>query len=201
MILRIPSTLNRYTFGIDDPINFTDKKGSELDDGDLAELWPIDFGGEVGGGGGFSGLTIGRATIAALRQVFGKPVDMNQDNSDTTWLHYRNIGPVPGTVEIQADSKSQVIQVISIVPDNLTVQAAETLYGRDFRVIRYAFDNCLDVGGDSPIYESPTGSLEFIVYPTLGIAIRQERGRVIEIEYRSDSLGPKESQCKGKPGK
>src|SRR5258708_39455255 len=88
----------------------------------------------------FSGLTIGSATIAALRQVFGKPVDMNQDNSDTTWLHYRNIGPVPGTVEIQADSKSQVIRVISVVPDNLTVQAAETLYGRDFRVIRYAFD-------------------------------------------------------------
>src|SRR5438132_7485244 len=67
----------------------------------------------------FSGLRIGKATIADFQKVFGKPMDLYQDNSGTTYLQYRNIGPVTGVVEVQADTKSNIIGVISIDPDNL----------------------------------------------------------------------------------
>jgi hypothetical protein len=67
---------------------------------------------------------------------------------------------VPGKVEIAADKKTQLVEYVAVDPDNLSLEAAKELFGNGFRIVRYAFDMCLDKGGEGPIYESPNGSLE-----------------------------------------
>ncbi len=96
-----------------------------------------------------------------------------------------------------ADKKTQLIGDVTVSPHNLSLDDAKELFGNDHRTIRYDFDMCLDKGGEGPIYESPNGSLEFVVYPALGIAIFTDGRRARYIDYRSTPLGPKESQCKG----
>jgi hypothetical protein len=56
----------------------------------------------------FSGLRIGEATIADVTKRFGAPTDTYRDNKGITWLYYRDIGPVAGKVEIEAESKSKL---------------------------------------------------------------------------------------------
>jgi hypothetical protein len=143
----------------------------------------------------YFGVRIGKATIADVTKRFGTATDTYQDNYGITWLYYRDIGPVPGKVEVQADSKSKVIRIITISPERLSLENAKKVFGSDFKVVRYAPDTCLDFGGDGPIYESANGPLEFIEYRSIGVVLERDAGRVIRIEYRSEAPGPKESQC------
>jgi hypothetical protein len=147
----------------------------------------------------FHGLTIGKAKIADVKRELGNPVEQTDDRHGSIYMFYKDIGPVPGTVEIGADKNTQLVGYVAVYPDNLSLDAAKELFGSGFRIMRYAFDMCLDKGGEGPIYESRNGSLEFVVYPALGIAIYPEQGRARDITYNSKPLGRKEFQCKGKP--
>lgn len=149
----------------------------------------------------FHGLTIGKVKIADVKRQLGTPLDEYEDQRGTIWMHYKDIGPVPGKVEIPADKKTQLVWYVTVYPDNLSLDAAKELFGGSYRVIRYNFDSCLDNGGEAPIYESPNGSLEYVIYPALGIAIYPELGRARDITYGSKPPGAKQSQCKGKPPK
>lgn len=144
----------------------------------------------------FVDLGIGKATITEVTNRFGRPTDVHRDNSGTTWLYYRNVGPVPGKVEMQADTKSEILQLVSVFPDNLFLEGARKLFGQNFKVIRYNFDSCLNVGGEAPLYESKDGQIEFIVYERLGIALSRDGEQIKEIDYLSKPIGTKESRCK-----
>jgi hypothetical protein len=151
----------------------------------------------------FHGLTIGKAKVADVKKQLGNPMEQTDDGHGSVYMFYKDIGPVPGKVEISADKRTQLVWYVAVYPDNLSLDAAKELFGRDYRIIRYNFDNCLDIGGEAPIYEDESGPLEFMVYAARGIVLHLERqpDRVEGIDYRSTPLGPKKSQCKGKKGK
>jgi hypothetical protein len=87
---------------------------------------------------------------------------------------------------------------VEVSPLNLSLDAAKTLFGPDFRLIHYAFYSCLGDAEASPIYESEDGPLEFVVYPRAGIVLQFEQrpDRVTSIDYNGKPIGAKKSRCK-----
>jgi hypothetical protein len=144
----------------------------------------------------FEGLTVGKATVATVTQRFGNPSDRLRDRTGATWLYYNDIGPVPGRVEVVSGTNSQTIDFVTVYPNDLSLDDAKKILGSDFKVTRYAFDECLANGGEAPLYESASGPLEFFVYARRGIAFRAQGNRVTEIEYMRRPVGAKESRCK-----
>jgi hypothetical protein len=144
----------------------------------------------------FHGLVVGKATISQATKQLGPPKTVFKDGDGTTWVYYENIGPVPGRVEMIGDTKSGVIESITISTEGLSLDSAKALFGRDFRTVRYNFDECLGNGDAAPLYEDPDGQLEYLVYDELGIALRYEPGTVTSIEYLGEPLGSKVSRCK-----
>jgi hypothetical protein len=144
----------------------------------------------------FAGLTIGKSTLKDAQQKLGKPADTSQDKSGTYWV-YDDIGAVPGMVELAAPAGSQVISYVTLYPKDLSINDAQKLFGTDFRVIRYASEPCLGDGEAGPLYESPTGASEFIVYARRGLALIRAGNRITQIQYRGQPIGSKQSRCKG----
>ena len=108
---------------------------------------------------------------------------------------------MPGKVEIVANSRTGVIDMINVYPtESLNAEDVQKRFGRGFEMTRYAFDMCLDFGGEGPIYKSPTGNLEFLESRSRGIWMYLDNGRVSYIAYMSRPLGAEESQCAGKRG-
>ena len=146
----------------------------------------------------FQGLRLGQATIADAIERLGEPVGPFLDGTGTTWLHYKDVGRVPGKVEVMADSETGVIGGVTVYATNLSMTEARDLFGPGYEVKRYAFDDCLGDAESAPVYESVDGNLEYTVYKELGIAIRDSGGSSLSIGYLSQPPGAKESQCEGK---
>ncbi len=145
----------------------------------------------------FSGIRVGRDTVAAAKRRFGPPKDTFKDRSGTYWVYYENIGPVRGRVEIIADSKTEVIWNINLTPNpKLSLAEAIALFGKRYRRVRFDDDLCLNTADGAPLYESPTGMHEYIVYSSIGVIIVPEGGN--RIEYLGRPVGAKRSQCVGK---
>lgn len=146
----------------------------------------------------FGGLVLGRAKIADAYRRFGETSDVTHDNSGTVSLRYKNIGPVPGIVDIFGDAKTNVIEMVELYPEKLSLQDAKKLFGPDYTLMRFDWDMCLNNGGDIPIYESLTGPLKYVVYPRLGIAMLADENPITIIMYLTKPLGSKQSRCKPK---
>jgi hypothetical protein len=111
----------------------------------------------------FAGFTMGKATVTAFVTRFGKPLDEVKDASNAHWLYYRDIGPVPGEVEVIASSKTGIIEILTIYPENVSVASAKDQFGPTYRIVRYSFDHCLAAGDGIPLYESEAGELVGII--------------------------------------
>jgi len=142
----------------------------------------------------FRNLTVGKSKGDAVRKSLRNPIESYRDDSKRTWLYYENIGPVPGKVEIVLSPKD-VLEMVEVRPDQLTIDQAKKLFGKDFRLIRYDWDNCWGSGGEAPIFESANGPLTFIVYPKLGISFLASQNPVQGIDYRSTPLVSRRSRC------
>jgi hypothetical protein len=145
----------------------------------------------------FSGLVLGKATLREMQAKFGPPSDRLVDAQGTTWAYYKDIGEVAGRVEVIADTKTAVIETITITASTATLDEVKRVLGAGFRDASFSFDGCLAKGGAGPIFEDKNGSLRYVVYDRLGIALLIA-GSTVHIEYLSQPLGPKTSQCLGK---
>jgi hypothetical protein len=143
----------------------------------------------------FLGIRTGRDTIDTVIRKFGKPKSLFKDVTGVTWLYYTDLGPVSGKVEVVAITRTQKINAIILYPDYLTLAAAKQIFGPKSKRVSYDTDMCLEYGGIAPLYESPVGPLEFIVYPELGIVIDPVGERADSIEYLSVPKGRKTSRC------
>jgi hypothetical protein len=146
----------------------------------------------------FEGLVMGKVTVTTVTQRFGKPDNILKDDvRGYNWLYYHDIGRVPGKVEMHAKFKTDIVDTLVVYPTGkLSVENALKLFGPTFKLIRYDFDNCLGQGDEAPIYESPSGSLEFLVSRELGMWLLSENGMISYIWYGSKPLGSQKSQCK-----
>ncbi len=144
----------------------------------------------------FNGLTMGRSTVSDARKKLGEPENTFTDRREIDWLYYRDIGPAKGRIEMIADHKTGVIKEVSLSRSTLTFAGAQTLFGRGYRLAKYDIDHCLaetEEGG--PLYESPKGYVEYVVYDAQGIALSLDGGRVNYVYFLSEPLGAKSSIC------
>jgi hypothetical protein len=147
----------------------------------------------------FSGLTMGKSTIADVKKRFGEPKAFLENNlTGKTWMRYEDIAPVAGDVEIDAVSNSGIIQGISVDPTlRFSIEDSKRLFGSDFKIVRYAFEPCI---GDEtrPMFESENG-FPYMVYSKLGIAIvldSVDPTNVLFINYLHEPVGATKSRCK-----
>lgn len=151
----------------------------------------------------FDGLALGVNTIEDFQAKYGRPETILADYEGKTWLYYQDIGPVPGRVEIIGDRKTRIVESVTISPAQLSLAQVSQVYGPDHTTARYSFDACLGDGESSPVFEDEKGTLEFVEFRALGIAIRLDKALVQGIEYLSAPLGAEKSVCQGswKPAK
>jgi len=143
----------------------------------------------------FNGLTMGRSTVSDARKKLGEPEVTSRDRQGLVWLYYSDIGPAKGRIEMIADQKTGVIANISLTPSSLTFVEAQVLFGKGYRLAKYASDDCLNDAEGTALYESATGTREYIVYDSSGIALKLEGARVKYVLFLSEPLGPKSSIC------
>ncbi len=142
----------------------------------------------------FKGLTLGHSTVSEARQKLGEPETTFRDHQGSDWIYYQDIGPAKGRIEMVAD-ETGVIQWITLSQSSLTFAEAQTLFGKGYRIAKYASDYCLADADGVPLFESATGDKEYVVYDSQGIALKLDGVRVKYVEYLSEPLGPKSSVC------
>ena len=108
-------------------------------------------------------------------------------------MYYRDLGPVPGQVEIVAGTSDSVVEYVQVNPEpRLTMSTLRRILGEDFIVTHYDWDMCLAEGGSAPLYRSESGPLRYFEYPHKGIAVTDD---LRWIEYLDKPVGPLRSRC------
>lgn len=142
----------------------------------------------------FNGLILGRARVEDFVKKYGKPLSRVADNEGGEYVYYKDIGPVKGKVEIMTSIKSQIVNTVIVYPDKELYESdIKKLYGERFQVRRYELDNCLSSGGSAPLFESINGRSEYMIYPSLGLAVSLTSTSYLE--FSVEPPGKKESQC------
>jgi hypothetical protein len=99
-----------------------------------------------------------------------------------------------GKIRVEAETKTGKVTSIEISPDELFLNEATELFGKDFIDTRYKFCEC-DLGDGAPIYESPDGNLRHIEYRSRGIAMSVNyEERITSIEFVDKPIGFKSSK-------
>lgn len=148
----------------------------------------------------FAGLTLGRASVTDCIRKLGKPADQITDNSGIQWLYYKDIGGISGNVEVLAEVNTGTIDSVVVYPTSMSLEELHQRFGRNYQIVRYAHDLCLERADGAPMYEDKNGPLEYFVYAKQSIAVQQESQTVTSIQYLKQPLGRKQSRCRPKKG-
>jgi hypothetical protein len=150
--------------------------------------------------GTYRGITIGKSTAIELLQKWGTPKwsgHWEWDNpTDPKFLLYDYDAQegLRGKIRVEAETKTGKVTSIEISPDELFLNEATELFGKDFIDTRYKFCEC-DLGDGAPIYESPDGNLRHIEYRSRGIAMSVNyEERITSIEFVDKPIGFKSSK-------
>ncbi len=143
-------------------------------------------------------LVVGSSTQNDVLRVLGKPkaVGKEQDTGapTMTWIV---TDPVPGTLVVY--TKKGILDGMILTPKkDLTKAEILRLFGSEFRVVRYAMDDCVGEGGAGPIYESPDGPIKHLEYRDRGLAVvyaYDDDEKVEAIIFTSKPFGPTHSVC------
>lgn len=149
----------------------------------------------------YQGLTMGQSTRSDMLRVFGPPEDsVSYDEGKPTAgveYFYKAHGDIRGELVVAVDKSTDTIFSILLRPERFSKAEAIKLYGEDYVVMTYDFDECLGDGGSAPLYESPGGNVVFLEYRDRGIAIAEgDDDEVNEISYVSEPIGAPKSRCK-----
>jgi hypothetical protein len=143
----------------------------------------------------YRGLVVGKSSVAELKKILGKPERLvHSEGSSTPLMVYSVTDPVPGRLEVlTGGGKLQLLMLYPKEPP--TRKDATRIFGSDFRITRYSFDECIDLGGSYPAYEDPDGPVEQIEYRERGIALATYQGQVQVIQYLAGPFGTTHSRC------
>ncbi|HWZ98560.1 MAG TPA: hypothetical protein VN025_12445 [Candidatus Dormibacteraeota bacterium] len=143
----------------------------------------------------YRGLLVGKSSIDDVRRVLGKPKQLTRgEASRAPILIYSVVDPISGRLEVLVEDGK--LKMLMLYPkDPLTQKEVIRLFGETFQITRYSFDECLNQGGNLPVYEDPDGQIEEMEYRQLGIAISLYEGVPQEIQYLGGPLGPTRSRC------
>jgi len=135
-------------------------------------------------------------------RVLGEPEASSIERypaSGETWYKYPANGKLSGKLVVVVDTRTERIFRLDLYPTSLTRSAAIEHFGRGYITTRYDFDECLSDGESAPLYESPNGTLEYVEYRAMGIAIYADGPEVREVSYVSEPVGTRSSRCKDYP--
>jgi hypothetical protein len=143
----------------------------------------------------YRGLVLGKSSVADVRRVLGEPEQVVRgETSRGPIMVYSAADPIPGRLEVITEGgKLKMLILHSKV--SLTQKEVIRLFGADFQTTRYSFDECLNLGGNSPVYEDPDGKIEQMEYRQRGIAISMYQREPQEIQYVRGLFGPTRSRC------
>jgi len=143
----------------------------------------------------YRGLVVGKSSVAELKKVLGKPERIvHSEGTPTPLMVYSVTDPVPGRLEVLTGGGK--LKLLMLYPKEPPTRKDVTrIFGPDFRITRYSFDECLDLGGSYPAYEDPDGPIEQIEYRERGIALATYQGQVEVIQYLAGPFGTTHSRC------
>jgi hypothetical protein len=147
----------------------------------------------------YDGLITGKSTAAEVRKVLGRPESIGKEEDDGTPILFYNVSdPAPGVLKVYLH-KGILSSIGLQFSKAMSQRDLIHLFGSNYVTVHYAFDECLDDGGDGvPIYENPNGPFTHIEYRNRGImAPLDPDGNVDEIAFISKSVIPTHSLCKG----
>jgi hypothetical protein len=105
--------------------------------------------------------------------------------------------PMPGTLTVYI-TKGILDGMRLDLNKSLTKNDIIRILGHDYVVVHYAADNCIDTGGASPLYESPSGPFKYIEYRDRGLAASfayDDDQKVDAITFTYKPLGQTHSRC------
>lgn len=151
----------------------------------------------------YKGLTIGKSKRKDLVKVLGQPKEIsfadgnNKKSSESIVIYYYTVNDnFVGNLEVEIKNKSEIIESIIIYPENLNKSKIIELFGKEFKETSYGFDECLNEGGEAPLFETSNGQIHYIEYRNKGIAAMVDTNeKVIQIEYIHIPIGKTASNC------
>jgi hypothetical protein len=146
----------------------------------------------------FRGIQIGKAHKADVLRAFGKPSKEWNETPDSLYLVYKDLGPFPGNVTFNTDSKSGVVLSVMVAPKDMTIRDLEEVLGKDYVVTHWSSVPCVDGGGYVLKYLDPNGGSQFIEYRRLGVTVVFDGDVVSFIDYSGIPLGYDKDPCKKK---
>ncbi|MBS1792699.1 MAG: hypothetical protein JSS81_02525 [Acidobacteria bacterium] len=156
----------------------------------------------------FRGLTMGKSKADELQKTLGQTgevVDMTSvGNDDELTYNFDLKDEFKGRLVAYVDKKTKVVESIEIRPEAMSRGRVIELFGEDYALTGYSFDNCVDQTSDAaPLYEDPKGDNKYVEYRDRGIAvlIHDDDGTVQHILYLSEPLGSPVSKCYSAPSK
>lgn len=156
----------------------------------------------------FQGIKLGSHTRQEAIAILGTPElsseadanDLPEGEEPGDLLDsWSNVDIYREVTVISSKDTGKVTEIVAI-PKFLSVAQANRRFGTDFVRTRYEMLECPGDAGSSLIYESKTGSLEFVEYRSKGIALTLDaRGRRIEeVRFVSRPIGLETGVCPAK---
>lgn len=150
------------------------------------------------------GLRVGEATREEVLARLGEPDRIESYSAEQTggnpieWLIYEK--PIesrfPGYAIVWIDGQTGRLTEVTITPQKLSRDRLLEELGTAFQMTRYSFCTDLDDGEAAPIYEDPSGSLEYMEFRDLGISVLFDwRGDVQQLRFLSVSFGITREEC------
>jgi hypothetical protein len=146
----------------------------------------------------YRGLIMGKSTPADVLRVLGKPKwTGKEEDTGVPIIVYDEVDPVPGSLTVYIHKGT--LSSLALSPTKLlSKDDIIRMFGRNFRLIHYSTDDCLDEGGAAPLYEDPKGLFEHMEYRTRGVIVDlayNDDDKVEAISYIYKSLIPTHSIC------
>jgi hypothetical protein len=144
----------------------------------------------------YKGIVPGRSLERDVTRILGQPDRVDRYDSHQA-KEFVYLGKDNYIEEIRVGLRENVVNDIYILTKNLTIPEAIKRFGSDFRTVRYSFDDCLSDGDSAPLFEDPSGTLEFIEYRSRGLylLIAEAPRRVKDIRYTREPPGSPRSRC------
>jgi hypothetical protein len=149
----------------------------------------------------FKGISVGIDSRARVLQILGNPlVSTKQKENDfegmELWDHFVDLDEINKSVNVVSSVETNIVRMIVSTPEDLSVEKAISIFGDNFRRVRYSSRSCADGSGE--IFEKQNGELMFIEYGDKGIILNLDSSEmnVTEIEYRGPSKFGQQRKCR-----
>lgn len=145
----------------------------------------------------YRNLTPGRSRKADVQAALGKPNNVIQTSAGTEYV-YLDPDSATSRLEVTVDSRNGRVRSIAVYPHGDSVTHVIKRFGRTYKRVQYAFDECLSDGESAPLFRSPGGPVVYLEYQDRGVFVAIDGDQVVYIQFSAEPPGAPISQCQEK---